>query len=143
MQALGVGGDNARRETFATGNAADHHMNANFIQQAREALTTNYQNAEQAARGLLNGWMGGREEELPADIPGTMEEIDDLLRRPSQRRNDAEPLPPDPPARPQRRGTTRRRNVLDDVFAGGRSQTTGEMEQERRIRSWATEVATS
>ena len=143
MQALGVDENDARREMFGFGNAEGHHMNANFIQQAREALTTNYQNAEQAARGLLNGWMGGRENPLPGGIPGTLDETNGLLRRPSQRRNDPE-LPPAAAApRPQRRGTNRQRNVLGDMFGGGRSQTIEEMENERRIQAWANGVAAS
>ena len=59
---------------FELGNAAPHHMNANFLQQAREALTANYQNAEIAARGLLGGWLTGRENALPGGIPGDLNE---------------------------------------------------------------------
>ncbi|RMZ84195.1 hypothetical protein DV738_g778, partial [Chaetothyriales sp. CBS 135597] len=67
-------------DVFGLGNAAGHHMNANFIQQARDALAVNIQNAEQVARGLLTGWMGGRENPLPAGIPGTIEdELNGLL----------------------------------------------------------------
>lgn len=36
-------------------------FNTNFFQQAREVLTADYQNAEVAARGLLGGWLAGRE----------------------------------------------------------------------------------
>ena len=143
MQALGMDGEGARREMFGIGNAAGHHMNANFIQQAREALTANYQNAEQAARGLLNGWMGGRENPLPGGIPGTLDELNGILQGEDRRRDPADPPPAPPAARPQRRGTNRRRNVLDDVLAGGRSQTTEEREQDRRIQDWANGVAAS
>ncbi|RMZ76774.1 hypothetical protein DV737_g4628, partial [Chaetothyriales sp. CBS 132003] len=37
---------NPFRDVFGIGNGAGHHMNANFIQQARDALTANFQNAE-------------------------------------------------------------------------------------------------
>jgi IBR domain, a half RING-finger domain len=130
MQALGVDDDDPRREVFGIGNAAGHHMNQNFIQQAREALTANYQNAEQAARGLLNGWVTGRENRVPG-FPGG---LDDTVER--ERDN--------PDGRPVRRGTNRRRSAIIDMFAaGGRSQTAEEREQERRIQDWANGVSAS
>ena len=131
MQALGVDGNYAEQEMFGIGNGAGHHMNQNFIQQAREALTANYQNAEQAARDLLNGWVTGRENRLP-DFPGTAADTHQMLRQPSQRQRGAGVA---------RRGTHGRRNVLGDVPAGGRPQTTEQMDQERHIQDWANGVA--
>ena len=163
MQALGVGGRNdANRDVFGIGNMAGHHMNANFIQQAREALTANYQNAEQAARGLINGWYTGRENQLPG-FPGAPDETPEILRQgggPREHEGERRPAgarpgepgyvpiialdPADP--RPVRRGTNRRRSAIVDMFANGmngRSQTTEEREQERRIQDWANGVSGS
>lgn len=130
MQALGVNDDNAHEQVFGVGNAAGHHMNQNFIQQAREALTANYQNAEQAARDLLNGWVTGRENRLP-DFPMVEEETPEMLRQRNQRQS--------APAVTRRR-THRRRSGIDDWF-GGRSQTVEERDQEQRIQDWANGVA--
>lgn len=148
MQGLGIDGqgDNGRRDIFGLGNMAGHHMNANFMQAAREALTTNYANAEQAARGLLNGWVTGRENRMPGFPPG-INEVEDVLRqggdggRERERERDRE-LDPAEGARPTRRGTNRRRSAFVDLFAGagGRSQTAEEAEQERRIQDWANGV---
>lgn len=83
MAGLGVRDRNRRRHRAGSednvnivglGNAAPDHMNVNFIQQAREALTANYQHAEVAARGLLGGWLTGRENPLPTGLPGTLDE---------------------------------------------------------------------
>ena len=149
MQALGVNGpgNGPRDEMFGVGNAAGHHMNANFIQQAREALTANYQNAEQAARGLLNGWVTGRENPLPG-----LDDMPEIFRRPPAAVNATVTLPaervriqvvdPAEGPRPARRGTNRRRSALVDMLAGGgRSQTMQEREQEQRIQDWASGVA--
>lgn len=151
MQDLGVNDGAARgdrdREVWGIGNAAGHHMNANFIQQAREVFTANYANAEQAARGLLNGWMTGRENPLPG-FPGGLDEINAFLRQPNaaanggdQNGDDAVPQAQNM-ARPARRATTRRRGALVDMLttAGGRSQTAEEAEQDNRIRNWASNV---
>ncbi|RMZ87085.1 hypothetical protein DV736_g5697, partial [Chaetothyriales sp. CBS 134916] len=101
-------------------------MNANFIQQARDALTANFQNAEHVARGLLNGWMGGRENQLPAGIPATTieDELNELLGPgPTRRANDTAVADHDlnnapEPLRPQRRATNRQRrhNLRDDLI---------------------------
>ena len=144
MQGLVVDGNEGvrrdrDREVFGIGNMGRHHMNANFIQQAREALTANYANAEQAARGLLNGWVTGRENPLPAGFPGGLDEIPELLRPERERERERERDPAEG-ARPARRGTNRRRSALVDMVAGGmngRSQTAEETEQERRIQDWA------
>ncbi|OAL35728.1 hypothetical protein AYO20_04878 [Fonsecaea nubica] len=59
MQQMGLGddGEGPAARMFGLGNGANHHMNQNFIQQAREALTANYAQAGQAAMGLLNGFV--------------------------------------------------------------------------------------
>lgn len=155
MQALGVNGN---AEMF--GNAAGHHVNANFIQQAREALTANYANAEQAARGLLNGWVTGRENRLPG-FPGAMDEIpqrreqvggairqrNGAAERAQDRERESDTARDPADTRPERRGTNRRRNAIVDMLAGsgmaGRSQTAEEREQERRIQDWANGVDAS
>lgn len=46
---------------FQVRNPGGRRFNTNFFQQAREVLTADYQNAEVAARGLLGGWLAGRE----------------------------------------------------------------------------------
>ena len=148
MQGLGIDGqgDDARREIFGVGNMAAHHMNANFMQAAREALTTNYANAEQAARGLLNGWVTGRENRMPG-FPLGADEVADVLRQGGdggRDRNRERERDPAEGARPVRRGTNRRRSAVVDMFAGvigGRSQTVEETEQERRIQDWANGVS--
>lgn len=61
-------------DDFQGGDAADHQMNTDFVQQARDALTANYQNAEVAARGLLGGWLTGRVNPLPAGVPGGLDQ---------------------------------------------------------------------
>lgn len=65
-----LGHGRAPGEDFLVGTAADGHMDVNFLQQAREALAANYQNAEVAARGLLGAWLTGRENPLPPGLPG-------------------------------------------------------------------------
>ena len=101
MQVLGLhdpeaGGEGVAAGLFGLGNAAGHHMNQNFIQQARDLMTANYQQAEQAARGLLNGLMTGRENRLPG-MPGGVEETAQLLRRGNvarERRRGGDPAEP-------------------------------------------------
>ena len=138
MQALGVDEDDPHQDIFGVGNANGHHMNQNFIQQAREALTANYQNAEQAARDLLNGWVTGRENRL-GGLPGGVNDTPQLLRQPSQRQRREEGA-----ARPTRRATVRRRTIFDDILtADGRSQTVEERDQEQRIQDWANGVVAS
>lgn len=119
-------------------------VNRNFMQQAREALTANYANAEQAARGLLHGYgfvMGGgrgNHAAPPNGMPDQMlmeeEEILGQGQRPPGR-NPAEEQ--DRPVR--RRVTARRRNVGVDA-TGGRYVVRGETDEERRIRDWANSV---
>lgn len=141
MEVLGVDanapGDDG---IFGIGNGAGHHMNANFIQQAREALTANYQVAEQAARGLLNGMMTGRENRLPGP-PLPPEQTAHLLRQPSRRADPAEPPPP--AARARRSATQRRQSAAPDPNApfDGRGQTANERAQDRRIQDWANGLA--
>lgn len=133
MEVLGLDGEEVGDE-FGIGNAAGHHMNANFIQQAREALTANYQVAEQAARGLINGMMTGRENRLPGP-PLPPAQTTHLLRQPSRR---ADPESP-PAARPRRSMTRPRQSVVVDPNAmfDGRGQTVNERAQDRRIQDWA------
>lgn len=73
MQVLGVdddpsdetvGNDNPG-QVFGIGNAAEHFLNHDFRQQARNILTGNFRQAAQAAEGLLNGAVTGRENPLP------------------------------------------------------------------------------
>ena len=137
MEVLGIDGEETGDDgMFGIGNAAGHHMNANFIQQAREALTANYQVAEQAARGLLNGMMTGRENRLPGP-PLPPEQTTHLLRQPSRRADPAEPPPA--VARARRTGTLRRQSARPDPNApfDGRGQTANERAQDRRIQDWA------
>ena len=132
-------------DMFGIGNGAGHHMNANFIQQAREALTANYQVAEQAAWGLLNGMMTGRENRLPGP-PLPPAETPHLLRQPSRRASpDADPAagPPTRSATRSRRTPLvvrrRRESAVPDPNAmfNGRGQTANELAQDRRIHDWA------
>ncbi|KAK5099519.1 hypothetical protein LTR70_002420 [Exophiala xenobiotica] len=74
----GGAGDPAEVEI---GNMDGRQLDANFLQQAREALAANYQNAELAARGLLGGWLTGREN-APAGLPGDLnQQLDQLLQQ--------------------------------------------------------------
>lgn len=74
----GGAGDPAEIEI---GNMDGRQLDANFLQQAREALAANYQNAEVAARGLLGGWLTGREN-VPAGLPGDLnQQLDQLLQQ--------------------------------------------------------------
>jgi len=112
MEALGIDDDGAQNWIFGLGNAAGHHMNQNFVQQAREALTANYQQAEQAARGLLNGIVMGRENRLPG-FPLPFDETPQPLRPHPQRPNGSDPAALRPA--PLRRATVRRRTFLADA----------------------------
>ncbi|KIW87339.1 uncharacterized protein Z519_11975 [Cladophialophora bantiana CBS 173.52] len=80
MQQMGVGddGDGQAPRMFGLGNGANHHMNQDFIQRAREALAANYANAGQAAMGLLNGYVRGRENPLPG-MPMEMQQMLEML----------------------------------------------------------------
>lgn len=143
MEVLGIDGEvPADDGVFGVGNGAGHHMNANFIQQAREALTANYQVAEQAAWGLLNGMMTGRENRLPG-LPLPPEQTAQLLRQPSRRAGVGEPPPA--AARPRRNATQRRQSVALDPNApfDARGQTAHERAQDRRIRDWANATMTT
>ncbi|EXJ59928.1 hypothetical protein A1O7_04076 [Cladophialophora yegresii CBS 114405] len=133
MQQLGVAADDAGG-AFGLGNGADHHMNQNFIQQAREALTANYAQANRAARDLLNGFVMGRENQLPG-MPLQMDQMMELLgqgrvRDPGEGGDEAR--------RPRRRGTARRRTAAADTPDDG---TAGmDRREERRIQDWANDV---
>lgn len=90
MAGLGLGRRNRNRhqpiiddpvDLVEVGNAAPNHLNVNFLQQARDALTANYQHAELAARGLLGGWLTGTDNVLPAGLPGTLEDETQRLQR--------------------------------------------------------------
>jgi hypothetical protein len=143
MEVLGIDEEDAGG-MFGLGNAAGHHMNQNFIQQAREALTANYQNAEQAARALVNGWYTGRENRMP-EVPENMNDLPRVLRQGSQRQRPSDAAEEGAsPERRRRNNNQRRRNAPDPApdFADGRYQPTQEdREQERRIRAWATGAA--
>jgi hypothetical protein len=148
MEVLGIDGDAdapADDGMFGIGNAAGHHMNANFIQQAREALTANYQVAEQAARGLLSGMMTGRENRLPGP-PLPPEQTTQLLRQPS-RRADADVETPAVVMRPRRTSMQRRQQHRQsaapdpNAMFDGRGQTANERAQDRRIQDWANMIA--
>ena len=137
MEVMGIDGEDVGDDgMFGIGNAAGHHMNANFIQQAREALTANYQVAEQAARGLLNGMMTGRENRLPGP-PLPPAQTPQLLRQPSRHADPPEVLVA--PARPRRTAVVRRQSARPDPNApfDGRGQTANERAQDRRIQDWA------
>ncbi|KAJ9611767.1 hypothetical protein H2200_004951 [Cladophialophora chaetospira] len=104
----------------------------NFIQQAREALTANYAQANRAARDLLNGWAMGRENQ---PMPLQVDQMLDMLGQ-GRGRDPAEG--PVEAQRPRRRGTGRRR-------AGTRDQAeevgTGmARDEERRIQDWANDI---
>jgi hypothetical protein len=125
-----LGGDDAGAP-FGLGNAADHHMNQNFIQQAREALTANYAQANRAARDLLNGFVMGRENQLPG-MPLQMEQMLELLGQgrvgdPAEGQGEAR--------RPRRRGSGRRRTAAAEAPEDG----PGGMDrgEERRMQDWA------
>ena len=73
MQMLGVdddpsddvAGEDNPGHVFGLGNAADHFLNHDFRQQARNILTGNFRQAARAAEVLLNGAVTGRENPLP------------------------------------------------------------------------------
>jgi hypothetical protein len=143
MEVLGIDGEDPGDDgMFGIGNAAGHHMNANFIQQAREALTANYQVAEQAARGLLNGMMTGRENRLPGP-PLPPAQTTHLLRQPSGRADPAE-APAVVVMRPRRAATQRTQSAVPDPNApfNGRGQTANERAQDRRMQDWANGLRT-
>lgn len=122
------------------GNAADHHMNQNFIQQAREALTANYAQAGQAARDLLNGFVTGRENRLPG-MPMQMEQMLEMLGRGRPQEVDPaeEGYRPDLGRRAARRISVRRRNAVPDGD-GGHYIVREADDNERRLRDWADSV---
>lgn len=145
MEVLGIDADQVEGGIFGLGNAAGHHMNANFIQQAREALTANYQTAEQAARGLLNGWYMGRENRMPG-IPEDLANLPQLLRQQSMRQTGEDGLEDDAVGPGRRRRHRRRATQLEtggdaaEPANGRRQATEQEQDQDRRIREWATGV---
>lgn len=97
------GGAGDPAEFDEAGNLAGRHINANFLAQAREVLTANYQNADVAARGLLAGWLTGRENPLPAGAPG---DLDQQMAQ-QQQQGQLDPLQP----RSGRRRTYRMRHA--------------------------------
>ncbi|KIV83036.1 hypothetical protein PV11_05096 [Exophiala sideris] len=135
MQQMGLG-NAGQNDRYGIGNAANGHMNQNFIQQAREALTANYATAEQAARGLINGFVTGRENRVPG-MPLPMGQMMDMLGQPAQPVRD--PAEEDSDVRGGRRlvrrVTARRRNVVGDGDGG--HYVARETDEERRIREWA------
>ncbi|KIW28296.1 uncharacterized protein PV07_07972 [Cladophialophora immunda] len=134
MQQMGIAGDGDGQAArmFGLGNGANHHMNQNFIQQAREALTANYAQAGQAAMGLLNGFVRGRENPLPG-MPMEMEQMLEMLGQGGHMRDPAEGA--NPGRRTGRRATNRRRQAgLDDAGGFPGHMARGE---ERRIQEWA------
>ena len=83
-----AGGDNPRRrrDRHAPRDFVEviemNDQNQNFIQQAREALTANYQTGEHAARGLLGGWLtGARNVHVPDDVRPGQEDPVPIRRR--------------------------------------------------------------
>ncbi|OAP58617.1 hypothetical protein AYL99_07707 [Fonsecaea erecta] len=139
MQQMGLGGDDAdgpAARMLGLGNGANHHMNQNFIQQAREALTANYAQAGQAAMDLLNGIVRGRENPLPG-MPLEMEQMLGML---GQGGNMLDPAEGGNPARRTGRRTTNRRRHAGLDEAGG---VPGRMArgEERRIQEWANDRA--
>ena len=122
MEVLGVDQDN---DFVALGNQAGHHMNEDFVQQARDILTGGFRQARLAAEGLINGTVTGRENPLPG-MPLPRNETIRQLRQQSHRRNEV-PLPAPLPRRPS---TARRQNasVMDS-----RQQNAEEPERERRL----------
>lgn len=73
MEALGVDEDPSNQimggdgpgNVFGIGNAAEHFLNHDFRQQARNALAGNFRQAALAAERLLHGAVTGRENPLP------------------------------------------------------------------------------
>ena len=106
----------------------------NFIQQAREALTANYAQANRAARDLLQGFVMGRENQMPG-MPMQMEQMLNMLGQ-EQARDPAEGQAE--PRRPHRRNTNRRRTDRRD----GSDQDGAGMarDEERRIQDWANDL---
>jgi hypothetical protein len=136
MQQLGGGG-------WGLGNGAGHHMNQNFYQQAREALTANYAQANRAARDLLNGFVMGRENPVPG-MPLQMDEMLDMLGPGRARDRDRDPAGVGGEEEQRRarrpRGTGRRRTPprpgpeQDGSGAGMAS------DEERRMQDWANDA---
>lgn len=86
---------------FQVRGPGERRFNANFIQQAREVLTADYQNAEIAARGLLGGWLAGRENNNNSPLDGLPDDLDQNLHQ----------LPGAFPVTPPRRRTHRARRT--------------------------------
>lgn len=137
MQQMGLGDDAGRFDGFGRGNAGNDHMNQNFIQQAREALTANYAQAGQAARDLINGLVMGRENRMPG-MPLQVDQMLEMLGQRGAPDPAEEDQGQDDGRRPARRVTARRRNVVQDAAGGHR--VVRETDEERRIRDWANSV---
>ena len=108
----------------------------NFIQQAREALTANYAQANRAARDLLNGFVMGRENQ---GMPVQMEQMLDILGQGQGQPRARDPAEaPDEAQRPRRRATGRRRTgTRDQAEEDGTGMA---RDEERRIQDWANDI---
>ncbi|EXJ89813.1 hypothetical protein A1O3_02880 [Capronia epimyces CBS 606.96] len=142
LQQMGLvnAGDN-QEGAFGLGNAANHHLNQNFIQQAREALTANYAQAGQAARDLINGLVTGRENRLPG-MPMEMEQMLGMLGGGGGGVQDPaeEGHRPEAGRRTARRTAGRRRTAAPAPDRAGEHDGAGEgddADPERRLREWA------
>lgn len=137
MQQMGLrNADESQEDVVGLGNAANHHMNQNFIQQAREVLTANYAQAGQAAQDLLNRMMAGRENLMPG-MPMDMEQMLEMLRQGGMQ-DPAEGQ--EQGRRSGRRGATRRRHAVVSDETGGH-HVAPDRGQERRLQDWANSVA--
>lgn len=105
MEVLGV--EAVDHGFIGVGNAANHHMNDDFVQQVRNILTGDFRQAGLAAERLVNGTITGRENPLPG-LPLPRNQTTRLLRQQSQRRNGDIPLPV---PLPRRRVASRRQSV--------------------------------
>jgi hypothetical protein len=106
MEAVGV--EELDHGFMGVGNATGHHMNDDFVQQARNALTGNFRQGALAAEGLVHGIVTGRQNPLP-DLPLPRNQTTPFWRHQSQRRNEDVPLPP---PFPRRQGTFRRQSSI-------------------------------
>ena len=132
MEVLGV--EDEGHGVIGVGNAAVHHMNDDFVQQARNILTGNFRQARLAAEGLVNGTVTGRENPLPG-LPLPRNQTAELLRQQIERRNRDVPLPAPLP----RRQTTFRRPSANP--ASGRRHTPDDQEEDTWIEDWRNEVS--
>jgi hypothetical protein len=127
MEVLGV--EEVDHGFIGVGNAADHHMNDDFVQQARNILTGNFRQAVLAAEGLVSGAVTGRENPLPG-LPLPRHRTTQLLRQQSQRRNGDVPLPA---PLPRRQATFGRQSANPAI---GHRHAPEVQEGDARIRDW-------